>query len=120
VLLPDSAGPLGLNGYNSFLHPRAYDRASHRRLIAIKASGRTAYVDRCAIDYGGRLCREFRVTDLTCEQAWSMQRREAELAFLADFFQRTDPDRQALNALKRRCDGWVRKLDLYRFTDASG
>jgi hypothetical protein len=114
VLVPDATSMRWtLDGYNNFVHPRAYDEATHGKFIVWRRGGDRIYLDRCGIDYSGDLCRDFLVSDLTCDQARALQQDQATLPNMQDYFRRTDPSSRALDELNDRCAGsWI---DLYSF-----
>jgi hypothetical protein len=103
VIVPPGQG-LEVGGYNHFVHPTAFDRASHARLLAVRRDASTVlWVDRCAIDYRAPACRGFRVTDLTCAQAQALDAKEAQVLLMRAYFLRTDPGRVFLGALNEEC-----------------
>ncbi|MCH9648804.1 MAG: hypothetical protein K0U98_11235 [Deltaproteobacteria bacterium] len=118
IFLPPDAGPfLSLNGTNNVIAPEAYDLATRRSFLvtSIGVNVQTqaperVFVDRCAIDYGGHLCRWFRVSDLTCQQANQLA-NSPTLPIMQPFFQHTDPHGVELNELTVRCGD----IDLYDF-----
>lgn len=120
VFLPPDAGPIAtVAGTNTLVSPEAWDLGTHRAFFATSigvaldadapAEPVLVYVDRCAIDYSGKLCRWFRVTDLTCAQAHALLARP-ELPLLQDFFRETDPGHGSLHQLVERCDPGLAQL----------
>ncbi len=104
VLVPGGAQDMALGGTNLYIHPAAFEAASHARLLAVRTGEQSLiYVDRCAIDYRGGACRWFRVTDLTCEEATTLSRDAAQLRLMQAFFDDTDPEGELLDELNERC-----------------